>query len=78
MSGAKLEISLTEMQPVLEKASIDTAALLIQVTADQKAADAQSAIVMVDVAEANKVAASVKTIKGIMQICPKTNRQSIC
>jgi dynein heavy chain len=38
---AKLEGSLTEMQPVLEKASVDTAKLLISVTADQKEADAQ-------------------------------------
>ena len=52
---AKLEITLTEMQPVLEKASIDTAELLIKVSADQKDADAQAAVVAVDVAEANKV-----------------------
>jgi len=64
---AKLEISLTEMQPVLEKASKDTAELLIQVTADQQAADAQQAIVEVDVAEANKVAAEVKVIKDDCQ-----------
>jgi len=60
---AKLEVQLTEMQPVLVKAAEDTATLLIRVAADQKAADAQAAIVEVDVAEANKVAASVKVIK---------------
>jgi dynein heavy chain len=38
---AKLEITLTEMKPVLEKAAKETAALLVQVTADQKAADEQ-------------------------------------
>ena len=48
------------MQPVLEKASVDTAKLLISVTADQKQADEQAAIVAVDVSEANKVAAAVK------------------
>ncbi len=64
---AKLEASLTEMQPILEKAAIDTAALLIRVTADQKAADIQAAIVEVDVTEANKVAASVKVIKDDCQ-----------
>ena len=48
------------MQPVLEKASIDTAKLLISVTADQKQADEQAAVVAVDVSEANIVAAAVK------------------
>jgi len=60
-------MTLTEMQPVLEKAAIDTAVLLKQVTADQKAADAQAAIVEVDVSEANKVAAKVKVIKDDCQ-----------
>jgi len=64
---AKLEGELTEMQPVLEKASADTAALLITVTADQKDADAQAAIVKVDVDAANKVAASVQVIKDDCQ-----------
>ena len=41
---AKLEIELTEMQP-LEQASKDTAELLITVTADQKEVDASAAIV---------------------------------
>ena len=64
---ADLEIKLTEMQPVLEKASVETEKLLIQVTADQKDADAQAAIVEVDVQEANKVAAEVKIIKDDCQ-----------
>ena len=64
---AKLEGQLTEMQPVLAKAATDTATLLQQVTADQKDADAQAAVVEVDVAEANKVAASVKIIKDDCQ-----------
>lgn len=64
---AKLEISLTEMQPVLEKAAVETAELLIRVTADQEDADAQALIVEADVAEANKVAASVKIIKDDCQ-----------
>jgi dynein heavy chain len=55
------------MQPVLAKAATETAALLEQVTADQKAADAQQAIVSVDVEEANKVAAGVKVIKDDCQ-----------
>eukprot|EP00606_Chrysophyceae_sp_TOSAG23-5_P000891 GSChrysophyteH2.ASY1.ANO1.1126.1 assembled CDS len=45
---AKLEEELTLMKPVLEKASIDTEALLVSVTADQKDADEQAAIVQVD------------------------------
>jgi dynein heavy chain len=64
---SELEESLTEMQPVLEKASVETAALLIQVTADQKDADEQAAIVQVDVEAANKVAAEVKIIKDDCQ-----------
>eukprot|EP01038_Epipyxis_sp_PR26KG_P008413 gene8413-11380_t len=64
---AKLEASLTELQPVLEAAAIETATLLTQVSADQKAADEKAAIVEVDVQEANKVAAKVKTIKDDCQ-----------
>lgn len=64
---AKLEISLTEMQPVLEEAAKNTAALLISVTADQKAADEQQAVVESDVNAANKVAADVKVIKDDCQ-----------
>ena len=44
---AKLEISLTEMQPVLVKASVETTELLGRVTLDTKAADAQQAVVEV-------------------------------
>jgi dynein heavy chain len=55
------------MQPVLVQAAADTEVLLVQVTADQKSADAQAAVVEVDVAEANKVAASVKVIKDDCQ-----------
>lgn len=55
------------MQPVLVKAAEETASLLVRVSADQKDADAQAAIVEVDVAEANKVAASVKVIKDDCQ-----------
>lgn len=64
---AKLEGELTEMQPVLKKAAEDTATLLTQVTADQKAADEQAAVVEIDVREANKVAASVQKIKDECQ-----------
>jgi dynein heavy chain len=64
---AKLEQSLTEMQPVLAKAAEDTQVLLIQVTEDQKEADAKAAVVEVDVQEANKVAASVKVINDDCQ-----------
>ena len=64
---AKLEASLHEMQPVLEKAAEETSSLLVQVTADQKAADAQAAIVEVDVNEANAVAMNVKAIKDDCQ-----------
>ena len=64
---AQLEIQLTEMQPVLEKAAAETATLLEEVSVDQKAADAQAAIVEADVAEANIVAANVKAIKDDCQ-----------
>ena len=64
---ARLEGELTEMQPILKKAAEDTATLLTQVTADQKAADEQAAIVELDVMEANKVAASVQKIKDECQ-----------
>jgi dynein heavy chain len=64
---AKLEGQLTEMQPILKKAAEDTSTLLIQVTADQKAADEQAALVEVDVAEANKVAAAVQKMKDDCQ-----------
>ena len=64
---AELEVKLTEMQPVLEQASKDTAELLVTVTADQKEADAQAAVVNADVKEANKVAASVQAIKDDCQ-----------
>lgn len=62
-----LEAKLTEMQPVLAQAAADTSTLLEQVTADQKAADAQAAIVEEDVKEANKVAADVQAIKDDCQ-----------
>lgn len=64
---AKLEQTLTEMQPVLVKASQETQVLLEQVTVDQKDADAQAALVEIDVQEANKVAAEVKAIKDDCQ-----------
>ena len=64
---ATLEGQLTAMQPVLEKASIDTAQLLKQVSKDQEAADKQAAVVGIDVAEANIVAANVKVIKDDCQ-----------
>lgn len=55
------------MQPVLAKAAVETEDLLIRVTADQKAADAQQAIVEIDVQEADKVAASVQAMKNDCQ-----------
>jgi dynein heavy chain, axonemal len=64
---AKLETQLTEMQPVLQRAAADTATLLTEVTADQKAADEQAKIVEVDVTEANKVAKEVQKIKDECQ-----------
>jgi dynein heavy chain len=64
---ARLEISLTEMQPVLVKAAEETATLLVQVTADQKDADAQQALVQVEVDKAQTFAASVKVIKDDCQ-----------
>jgi dynein heavy chain len=64
---ANLEAQLTAMQPILEKAAVETANLLTQVTKDQKDADEQAAIVEVDVREANKVAADVQRIKDDCQ-----------
>ena len=59
---AKLEQELTDMQPVLEQAGKDTAALLIKVGEDQKVADEKAAVVNKEVEEANVVAAGVKEI----------------
>lgn len=64
---AALEIKLTEMQPVLAQATVETNKLLAEVTVDQKAADEQAAVVEVDVNEANKVAANVQVIKNDCQ-----------
>lgn len=64
---ARLEVTLTEMQPVLLKAAEETATLLVQVTADQKDADAQQAVVQVEVDKAETFAASVKVIKDDCQ-----------
>ena len=57
------------MKPVLEQASIDASKLLVQVTADQKDADEQQAVVQVDVDAAEEFAAGVKTIKDDCQVC---------
>lgn len=59
--------TLTEMQPQLAQAAIDTEILIKKVTADQLAADEQQAIVEKDVEEANKVAANVQVIKDDCQ-----------
>lgn len=64
---AELEVKLTEMQPILEKAAVETAKLLEEVAVDQKDADDQAAIVEADVEAANKVAAEVKAIKDDCQ-----------
>lgn len=59
--------TLTEMQPQLAQAAVDTESLIKKVTADQLAADEQQAIVEKDVEEANKVAANVQVIKDDCQ-----------
>jgi dynein heavy chain len=64
---AELETRLVQMQPVLERASVDASELLIQVARDQGEADVQAAMVARDVEAANKVAAEVKTIKDDSQ-----------
>lgn len=66
--------TLTEMQPQLAQAAIDTESLIKKVTADQLAADEQQAIVEKDVEEANKVAANVQVIKDD---CQKVRPQSL-
>ncbi|CAM9370413.1 unnamed protein product, partial [Discosporangium mesarthrocarpum] len=61
-----LQATLTEMQPQLAQAAVDTEELIKKastVTADQKVADEQQAVVEKDVEEANKVAANVQGIK---------------
>eukprot|EP00752_Nemacystus_decipiens_P017827 g15983.t1 len=63
----ELQETLTEMQPQLAQAAIDTESLIKKVTADQLAADEQQAIVEKDVEEANKVAANVQVIKDDCQ-----------
>ena len=63
----KLEQTLMEMRPVLERASNDTAELLHQVSADQAEADKQAAVVQEDVDVANRVAAEVAVIKDDCQ-----------
>ncbi|CAM9936766.1 unnamed protein product [Ectocarpus sp. 6 AP-2014] len=63
----ELQGTLTEMQPQLAQAAIDTEILIKKVTADQLAADEQQAIVEKDVEEANKVAANVQVIKDDCQ-----------
>ncbi|CAM9238748.1 unnamed protein product, partial [Choristocarpus tenellus] len=62
-----LQATLTEMQPQLVQAAIDTEALITKVTADQLVADEQQAVVESDVEEANKVAANVQVIKDDCQ-----------
>lgn len=64
--------TLTEMQPQLAQAAVDTESLIKKVTADQLAADEQQAIVEKDVEEANKVAANVQVIKDD---CQKVRRK---
>lgn len=65
--GHNEQETLTEMQPRLAQAAVDTEILIKKVTADQLAADEQQAIVEKDVEEANKVAANVQVIKDDCQ-----------
>jgi len=58
-----LQIKLKDLQPVLEKAQSDTAALLVQLEIDQKEADVQAAIAAKDEAECSEVAKNVAVIK---------------
>ncbi|CAM9220423.1 unnamed protein product [Chrysoparadoxa australica] len=62
-----LQAQLTEMQPKLAQASVETGELIVKVTADQAAADKQQALVEKDVEEANKVADNVQVIKDDCQ-----------
>jgi len=64
---AELQVQLTELQPVLAKASEDTAALLVQVANDQKEADTAAALAAKDEAECAEVAKSVSIIKDDCQ-----------
>jgi len=57
-----LKKQLTEMQPILEQAQLDTNVLLETVANDQKEADAQQTIVSKDVEAAKIVAQEVSTI----------------
>ena len=60
---AELQETLTEMQPKIDQAKIETAELLEKVAKDQADADVQQAIVEKEVADANVVASEVQTQK---------------
>jgi dynein heavy chain len=59
-----LQKELTEMQPILKQAQLDTNVLLENVAKDQKEADEQQKIVSKDVEAAKIVAKAVSTIKA--------------
>jgi len=60
---AELQNTLTEMQPAIDKAKVETADLLVVVTRDQAEADSKQAVVEKEVADANVVAREVQSQK---------------
>ena len=60
---AELQETLTEMQPKIDAAKVETAELLVKVSKDQADADAKQAVVEKEVADANVVATEVQAQK---------------
>ena len=63
----ELQAKLTKLQPVLQKAAADTEALLIELSRDQKDADAAAEVAAKDEAETSAFARQVAAIKADCQ-----------
>merc|ERR1719183_61854 len=62
-----LKASLTEMQPTIEKAKVDTAELMVKVEADQVIAKEKSEACAVDEAAASAAAAEANEIRSLQR-----------
>jgi len=60
-----LQAKLKDLQPVLEKAKVDTAELLVRLEVDQKEADHAAGLAAKDEAATAEVAAGVAVIKEV-------------
>jgi hypothetical protein len=63
----ELQAKLTKLQPVLKKAAEDTEALLVELSRDQKDADAAAEVAAKDEAETSAFARQVAAIKADCQ-----------